>query len=55
MKALRIISGNINQIARKANETHSVYTNDVKKLREEFDALFRTLSQSLSERQSNAA
>ena len=55
MKALRIIGGNINQIAKKANETHSVYANDVEKLREEVDALFRTLSQSLSERQSNAA
>ena len=55
MKALRIIGGNINQIAKKANETHSVYEKDVEKLREEVDALFRTLSQSLSERQSNAA
>ena len=55
MKALRIIGGNINQIAKKANETHSVYANDVEKLREEVDALFRTLSQSLSERRSNAA
>ena len=55
MKALRIIGGNINQIAKKANETHSVYANDVDKLREEVYAIFRTLSQSLSERRSSAA
>ena len=55
MKALRIIGGNINQIAKKANETHSVYDNDVEKLREEVDALSRILSRSLSERQSNVA
>ena len=55
MKALRIIGGNINQIAKKANETHSVYEKDVEKLREEVDALSRILSRSLSERQSNVA
>ena len=52
MKALRIIGGNINQIAKKANETHSVYADDVGKLQKEVHALFRTLSQSLSGRQS---
>ena len=41
MNALRIIGGNINQIAKKANETHSAYA----KLRKEVDALSRTLSQ----------
>ena len=55
MKAPRIIGGNINQIAKKANETHSVYAKDVEKLREEVDALSRILSRSLSERQSNVA
>ena len=40
MKALRIIGGNINQIAKKANETHSVYADDVAKLQKEVDALF---------------
>ena len=55
MNALRIIGGNINQIAKKANETHSVYAEDVEKLREEVDALSRILSRSLSERQSNVA
>ena len=55
MKALRIIGGNINQIAKKANETHNIYAKDVEKLREEVDALSRILSRSLSERQSNVA
>ena len=55
MKALRIIGGNINQIAKKANEINSVYAKDVEKLREEVDALSRILSRSLSERQSNVA
>ena len=45
MNALRIIGGNINQIAKKANETHSVETGTVEELRKEVDALSRTLSQ----------
>lgn len=55
MKGLRIIGGNINQIAKKANETHSVYADDVESLRMEVEALCRLLSQNLSEQQSNAA
>ena len=55
MKGLRIIGGNINQIAKKANETHSVYADDVKSLKLEVETLCRLLSQSLSEQQSNAA
>ena len=55
MNALRVIGGNINQIAKKANETHSIYANDVEKLREEVDDLSRTLSQSVFTEQSNAA
>ena len=35
MNALRIIGNNINQIAKKANETHSIYKEDVDKFREE--------------------
>ena len=45
MNALRIIGGNINQIAKKANETHSAYANTVEELRKKVDALSRTLSQ----------
>ena len=55
MKGLRIIGGNINQIAKKANETHSVYADDVESLKLEVETLCRLLSQSLSEQQSNAA
>ena len=55
MNALRGIGGNINQIAKKANETHSVYTTDIEKLQKEVEALSRTLSQSVFTAQSNAA
>lgn len=55
MNAFRVIGGNINQIAKKVNETHSIYANDVEKLREEVDDLSRTLSQSVFTEQSNAA
>ena len=55
MNALKIIGGNINQIAKKANETHSVYAEDVAKLHKEVDALSRTLSQLAFTAQSNAA
>ncbi len=55
MKGLRIIGGNINQIAKKANETHSVCANDVELLRLEVESLCLMLSQSLSEQQSSAA
>lgn len=47
MKGLRIIGGNINQIAKKANETHSVYADDVELLRLEVEALCLMLSQSI--------
>lgn len=55
MKGLRIIGGNINQIAKKANETHSIYADDVKSLKLEVETLCRLLSQSLSKQQSNVA
>ena len=55
MNALRIIGGNINQIAKKANETHSVYAEDVAKLQKEVEALSHTLSQLAFIAQSNAA
>ena len=55
MNALRIIGGNINQIAKKVNETHSVYAEDVAKLQKEVEALSRTLSQLAFTAQSNAA
>ncbi len=55
MNALRIIGNNINQIAKKANETHSAYANTVEELRKEVDALSRTLSQLAFTEQLNAA
>ena len=48
LNGMRIISHNINQVARKANETNSIYAEDVGKLRKEVDSLFRTVSTSLS-------
>ena len=48
MKALRIIGANINQIAKKANETHNIYAEDVEKLRKENESLCHTLNQFLS-------
>lgn len=55
INALRIIGSNINQIAKKANETHNVYAADVENLRKEVDALSRTLSQLAFTEQLNAA
>ena len=55
INALRIIGGNINRIAKKANETHSAYANTVEELRKEVDALPRTLSQLVFTAQSSAA
>lgn len=49
MTGLRIIGGNINQIAKKANETHSIYADDVEQLKLEVESLCLMLSQSLSE------
>ncbi len=55
MKALRIIGANINQIAKKANETHNIYAEDVEKLRKENESLCHTLNQFLSALPSIAA
>ena len=55
MNALRIIGGNINQIAKKANETHNIYAEDIVKLQREVEALSHTLSQLVFTAQSNAA
>ena len=55
MNALRIIGGNINQIAKKANETNSIYAEDIEKLQQEVTNLCRTLNQSVFTAQSNVA
>ena len=48
MNALRIIGNNINQIAKKANETNNIYAEDIEKLRKENYLLCHTLNQFLS-------
>ena len=48
LNGMRIISSNINQIAKKANETSNIYAADIEKLREECESLFLILNQSLS-------
>ena len=47
LNGMRIISNNINQIARKANETNNIYAADVEKLKAEVESLCHTLNQSL--------
>ena len=44
VNAIRPIGNNVNQIARMANETHSIYAADVEKLREEMTSLRRMLN-----------
>ena len=48
LNGMRIISNNINQIARKANETNNLFAGDIDVLRKEVDELFRTVNTSLS-------
>ena len=48
MNALRIIGNNINQVAKKANETNSIYSDDIEKIRKENYLLCHTLNQFLS-------
>ena len=48
LNGMRIISSNINQIARKANETNNIYAEDVEILRKEVTELSRTVNVSLS-------
>ncbi len=49
---MRTICNNINQVARKANETHSIYADDIETLKGGFAELCRMLNQFLSELQS---
>ena len=55
VNAMRTINNNINQIARKANETHSIYADDVEEMRGGFAELCRMLNQFLSELPSTKA
>ena len=55
VNAMRTISNNINQIARKANETHSIYQDDMEQMQRGFLELCRMLNQFLSELPSTKA
>ncbi len=55
VNGMRTISNNINQIARKANETGSIYEGDIEQLRGDFTEICRMLNLFLSELQSTAA
>ena len=48
LNGMRIISNNVNQVAKKANETNNIFAADVETLREEVGQLCRTVSQWLS-------
>ena len=48
LNGMRIISRNINQVAKKANETNNIYAEDVEILRKEVSELSRTVNVSLS-------
>ena len=48
LNGMRIISRNINQIAKKANETNNIYAEDVEILRKDVTELSHTLSQFVS-------
>ena len=55
VNALRIIGGNINQIAKKANQINSIYADDFKKFQEDYTSLCHTLNRFLYTIQSTAA
>ena len=44
---LRRCSNNLNQIAKRANETHSVYETDIQDLRRQYDTLWDTANKIL--------
>ena len=48
INGMRTISRNINQIAKKANETNTLNAEDYEFLRKEVESLFRTVNISLS-------
>ena len=48
INGMRIISRNINQVAKKANETNNIYAEDVEILRKDVTELSRTVNVSLS-------
>ena len=55
INAMRIMGNNINQIAKKANETNSIYADDVEKLKEIQEGLCHILNLYVSTLMSKAA
>ena len=53
LNGMRTISRNINQIAKKANETNSIYTEDIATLKGDVSELCRTVNLWLSTVMSN--
>ena len=51
VNAMRTVSNNINQIACKANETHSIYAEDIEKMNGGLNEICRLLNLCLSELQ----
>ena len=48
LNGMRIISRNINQVAKKANETNNIYAGDIEVLQKEVSELSRIVNVSLS-------
>ena len=48
LNGMRVISRNINQIAKKANETNNIFSSDVQKLKGDVAELCRTVNLWLS-------
>ena len=44
LNGMRIISNNVNQVAKKANETNNIYAEDVERLKVEVSQLSHTLN-----------
>ncbi len=55
LNTLRIIGNNINQIAKKANETNNIYADDFAKMEDNFTSICLMLNQFLSTLPSIAA
>ncbi len=55
VNAMRTINNNVNQVARKANETHSIYAEDIENLKGGLNEICRLLNLCLSELQCQKA
>lgn len=48
LNGMRIINNNINQIARKANETNSIYAEDVRRIKQDHEELCHIVTRFIS-------